>query len=130
MTSHDLACLAEVLTAHARLSPRNWPDIADCDIPEYVKKAMDGAIVDDLEPIDFLAEGKERNDQSAVALRTIENALMAQYRRPLNTSDLVKIGVAIVAEWDERAEKAREEAFDREQGKLWENADTPFVENF
>lgn len=107
-----------------------WPDIAGCDIPLYVKKAFDGAIVDELDPFDYLAEGTEQTAQQKVAVDIIVKCLAGRYRRPLNAMDQAKIAMAVVSEWEVRSEKAKEQAFDRSEGAMWRNAEYPFCRNY
>ncbi len=110
MTSHDLAILAEGLTEFARKNgtpPSGWPDVLDIDIAEYVDKAFDGCLVDDLDPPNYLASIGDAALQRKHALTCITNALMSRYRRPLNGRDLALISMAVVSVWEQKAEEAR-----------------------
>lgn len=101
------------------------------DITEYVRAAFDGAICDDLEELDYLVDDTERDRQQDYALRVIEAALVARYRRAITTAEAVRLKITIAFEWQQRAEKVKEQAFDRSESKLWRNVDmSRIAENY
>jgi len=129
MTAHDLAILAEHLASSAHVTRYGWPDVDSLDIAEYIDKAMDGAIVDDMDPPRYLVSEGEAAIQRLQICKVITNALVARYRRPLNAQDLGLIAMNVVSVWERNAEAASEAAFMRHaERSLNEDNDTrPYI---
>jgi len=130
ITRHDLAILAEHLASSAHVTRYGWPDVDSLDIAEYVDKAFDGAIVDNMDPPYYLVSEGEAAIQRLQICKVITNALIARYRRPLNGRDLALVAMAVVSTWDRNSEEASERAFMRhaERSLNGDSAIRPYIE--
>lgn len=95
-------------------------------LSEYVKSAFD-SVLDDF---DYLADAASRDAQQKDAVSVIREALELLSCRPLNQSEMVKLVMFVALEWQRRRERAEEAAFDRAEGKLWRNAETPLTRTY